>query len=165
MKRFRWWIIATILLLTAASTTAFCLPAEACTTIRSVQPSVTVGDSLCLDIKQDLDLGNNGSLLREGTLVLKVVANRGWELIVSGAELKNEVDTIIPSVRFTYTSTATGTDGQGREEERFDSANQVWTGGTPTSNGEVTVAYRLNIPGDQAPGTYETTHTYSLTPG
>lgn len=147
----------------------------------TVSPTVTVSTTVSLamedvsNVEWDTPHGAGSSL--SGTIQARIGANTTWTLTVqptSGHTTTNNLTDgshSIPSSCFTYTSAAGSpapSGGSGISSAiPFDGANQtnVWTGGTTTADCGVAITYNLQIPANQAPGTYTATHTYTVTSG
>ncbi len=146
----------------------------------TVSPTVTVSTTMSLAIEDvsNVQWGSQGAgSSLSGIIQARIGANTTWTLTVqptsgySGTnELTDETHRIVSSC-FTYTSTAGSPappGGSGISSAlAFDGGNQtdVWTGGTTTADCRVAITYNLQIPANQAPGEYTTTHTYTVTSG
>ena len=147
-------------------------------TTGNVSPSVTVDSTLSLTIENGTNVqwgSKAAGTTQTGTIQAVIGANTGWNLTVqataghSGTNELTDGSHPISTSYFKYTSAAgspappNGTDVT--TATPFDGSNQtpVWTGGTAYAGCKVAITYNLQIPANQAPGTYTATHTYTLT--
>jgi hypothetical protein len=172
-------LVALVLILLLTATAAFCLSEITGAATGTVSPSVTVTNTISLNIENDTNVQwtnqSAGSHLT-GTIQAKISANASWNLTVQATvgypgtnELTDESHKISSSC-FKYTSTAGSPappNGSGTATTTcFDGSNQtsVWTDGTATADCRVAITYDLQIPASQPPGDYTATHTYTLVP-
>jgi hypothetical protein len=100
-------------------------------------------------------------------LSITTKTNCGWSMTVyKDNDLTKGADTI-PSSRLVYTSSTTNGTPQSSNTEFSTSGSptNVVTSGTKTgeSGATVTVNYKLTVNYDDNPGTYNCTHTYTIT--
>jgi hypothetical protein len=147
-------------------------------TTSAVSPSVTVNSTLSLTLENtnNVQWGTTGAgTTKTGTIQAVIGANTGWNLTVlatagySGTNELTNGSQRIASSNFKYTSAAgipAPPNGTGvTTANPFDGTNEtpVWTTGTAYDGCKVAITYNLQIPANQAPGTYTATHTYTLT--
>jgi len=165
-----------ILILGAIATFSLFGTAGAAQDTEQVSPSVTVTSTLSLTLEDTTNVqwepqsaGSNPT----GTIQARISANTGWALTVQatggwpGTGELTDGNHRIPSSYFKYTSAAGDPtpSGQGTSSATaFDGSNQtsVWTAGTAIGDCRVAITYDLQIPATQDPGSYTTTHTYTL---
>ena len=123
-----------------------------------------------------IDFGNMGpGQTLEKTVSLAITANNAWHLTVSkNQDLTDSlIAATIPSVNFTFKSNGDAGPTYVTSDTQFGTSglpSNVATNGSVTSGSNVSVVYKLTVPGDQPCNNpelsyYSAVHTYTLIVG